>query len=370
MRVSIVMPSASPTGGAEEAFCQLLKSDAAKTLSWQAMFLEPGPLVEIVAQWVDRTTVIPSGRTREVWKWWYAVDQIVARTKAFDTDLMLSWMTKGHVYGGLAAWRLGIPAVWYQMGLPDYGFLERASRQIPSSAILACSEFVAEEQRKAQPGANVASIPLGVDLKRFSPELLPSPRSAREQLNLPVEGPIVGIVGRLQRWKGMHVLLDAMPDVLSNYPTTHCVVVGGPYPAEPEYQSELFDQAARLGITDQVTFAGARNNVPVWMQAMDVFVHASFREPFGIVVVEALALGKPVIACAPGGPSQIFGSEAVGTLVPFEDSKQLSNAICKNIEQGEAASSNQTIARKFSHETFSTDVVDFLHEHAGSASLA
>ena len=168
----------------------------------------------------------------------------------------------------------------------------------------------------------------------------------------------------------MHVVLDAMPDVLSNHPTTHCVVVGGPYPAEPQYQSELFDRAERLGITQHVTFAGARNNVPVWMQAMDVFVHASFREPFGIVVVEALALGKPVIACAPGGPSQIFGSEAVGTLVPFEDSKQLSDAICKNIEREEAASSNQTIARRFSNETFSTEVVNFLHEHAGAASLA
>ena len=363
-RITVVMPSASPTGGAEEAFWQLIKSDAAAKVRWQSIFLEAGPLVQQVKSFVDESITVSCGRTREVWKWWKAASQISAYAKSFGSDLILGWMTKGHVYGGLAAWRAGIPAAWFQMGIPEGGFLDRASRSLPASTVFTCSEFVAELQRAAQPKANVVPVSLGVDLTRFDLSQLPSPIEAQQQLGLPSQGPIIGIVGRLQRWKGMHVLIDAMPKILLQHPAAHCVVVGGPYPAEPEYETELRGQVANLGITDKVTFAGAQTNVPLWMQAMDLFVHASREEPFGIVIVEALSLAKPVVACAPGGPSEIVGPDVIGQLVPFGDADALAHAVCDELLQGTSAAQNQAVAKRFSHEAFSSTVISSLKRYA------
>lgn len=327
LSVTLVMPSASPTGGAEEAFCQLLKSNAARSMRWQLIFLENGPLVAQVEPFVARSLVVQCGRTREFWKWWKASTMIAAFAKEFQSDLILGWMTKGHVYGGLAARRAHIRAAWFQMGLPEDGLLDKVSRRLPAEAVFTCSEFVAGLQRAKQPSANVVPVPLGVDVSRFDHRKLPTPMLARQQLGLPSSGPIVGIVGRLQRWKGMHTLIAAMPTVLQSHPDAHCVIVGGAYSAEPDYESRLREQVADLGVDAFVTFAGAQTNIPLWMQAMDVIVHASEREPFGIVIVEALALGKPVIACSPGGPEQILRDLPSCLLVPFENSQALSQAV-------------------------------------------
>lgn len=361
MRISLVMPSASPTGGAEEAFLQLLRSEAAKPLSCQAVFLEEGPLVDAVRPFTEESLVVQCGRTRQVHRWWRAAGEIATHAKRFDSDLVFGWMTKGHVYGGLAAWRAGLPAGWFQMGLPEKDLLGRMSRCLPARTVLACSDFVAEEQRAAQPSANVVSVPLGVDVSRFDPEKLPTPREARSQLGLPTEGPLIGIVGRLQRWKGMHTLIGAMPAVLEHHPDAHCVIVGGPYPAEPDYPDQLRRQVQELGIADKVTFAGAQQNVPLWMQAMDVFVHASEREPFGIVIVEALALGKPVIACKPGGPEQILDSAMSCNLVPYGAAQSLADALLPVLSDGPACLPDRvSLAKSFSAERYAERCVSNL----------
>ncbi len=94
----------------------------------------------------------------------------------------------------------------------------------------------------------------------------------------------------------MHVLVAAMPQVLQKYPDAHCVIVGGKHDLEAEYEEFVKQQILDLGLSDGLIMAGLQRNVPEWVQAMDIFVHASDQEPFGIVIIEAMALGKPVIA--------------------------------------------------------------------------
>ena len=95
----------------------------------------------------------------------------------------------------------------------------------------------------------------------------------------------------MQRWKGIHVLIEAMPIILKAHPDAHCVVVGGRHALEPDYPEFVQAKIGDLGLEAQVTLVGLQHNVPEWMQAMDVIVHASDHEPFGIVVIEAMALG-------------------------------------------------------------------------------
>jgi glycosyltransferase involved in cell wall biosynthesis len=325
--LTLVMPSAFPTGGAEEALLQVIKAPASREFSWQVVFLEHGPLVDQVKPFVEESLVVTCGRTRNIWRWWKASKAIERHALAFQSDLILGWMTKGHVYGGLAAWLGKIPAAWFQMGLPDNGLLDWVSRRVPSKVVFTCSEFAAREQRTKQPSSNVIAIPLGVDLSRFEILSLPSPAEARKQLGLPSDGPIIGIVGRLQHWKGMHTLIDAMPRILVNHPESTCVIVGGAYPAEPKYESFLKQRAKKYGLESKIIFAGSQVNVPIWMQAMDIVVHASIREPFGIVVVEAMSLGKSVIASVPGGPAEVIRDGKNGFLSHHSDHQMLADKI-------------------------------------------
>src|SRR5439155_3346393 len=113
-------------------------------------------------------------------------------------------------------------------------------------------------------------------------------------------------VGRLQRWKGFHVLVEAMPRILRSHPAAQCVLVGGEHALEPDYKRFLEDRITSLGLQERIHLVGQQQNVAEWTTAMDVFVHASDREPFGMVVVEAMALGKPVVASADAGPTEVI----------------------------------------------------------------
>ena len=125
-------------------------------------------------------------------------------------------------------------------------------------------------------------------------------------------------------------------------------------------------RAHALGITERVVFTGHQTNVSQWMQACDVIVHASDREPFGMVVVEAMALGKPVIAGAAGGPREVITDGVDGFLVDFADTAGLSESIMKYLDNQAMARTMGEAARRraqyFSVERFAGSVSDAMKE--------
>ena len=210
-----------------------------------------------------------------------------------------------------------------------------------------------EFRRHAAAGAvrhRVIGVPLAADFTRFSTAAKDSPVDIRRRLGLDVNRPIVGIVGRMQRWKGMHVFVDAMAQVLKKVPDCEGVMVGGMFKLEPEYEPWLRSRVKELGLEDKIRMVGMQRNVPEWMQAMDVFVHASEREPFGIVVIEAMSLGKPVIATKPGGPEEIITDGVDGQLVTWDQPEELAKAILKYLQDPQWARSVGERAKQRSQE--------------------
>jgi glycosyltransferase involved in cell wall biosynthesis len=252
--------------------------------------------------------------------------------------------------------------MWFQLGLPDArGAIDRWATRMPACGILACSRAVAVAQIALNPARRVKAVHLGVELERFDASSLSSVDDARLQLNLPAGVPIVGIVGRLQHWKGIHVLIEAMPAVLREFGDARCVVVGGVHDLEPDYPAFLNQRIAELGLNNRVLMAGLQKNVPEWMQAMDVIVHASDNEPFGLVVIEGMAMGKAVIAGAGCGPSEIITTGINGFLTPFGDAAALADAVLRYLRDpllrqsmGDAA---RRRARDFSTERFAQSIV-------------
>lgn len=346
MKLVVVMPLAEQRGGGEMMLWDLMQQGRNAGVEWLVIFLEDGPMVEQVRNLGIDTRVLESGRLRQVHRFIATVFQIAAIARREGAEAIVNWMWITHLYGGIAAIIAGLPALWYQLEAPhDKPFLVRLATLLPARAIVTLSKDGQQAQAQIWPHRPSPLVYPGVALDRFEPSILPTPAAAREKLGLPMHGPLIGIVGRLQRWKGIHVLIQAMPKVLQKYPDAHCVVVGGKHDLEADYEDLVKKQITDLGLNQQVIMAGLQRNVPEWVQAMDVFVHASDNEPFGIVIIEAMALGKPVIAGNAGGPPEIITDSVNGLLTPYGDADALAIAILRYLDDQEFAQNAATAAR-------------------------
>lgn len=347
MKIAIIMPLAEQRGGGELMLWHLMQQGRNSNVTWVVIFTEPGPMVTQIAELGIETHVVEAGRLRQVHRAVMTVLQIASLLRLVKADAVFSWMSKSHLYGSFAAKLAHIPALWYQLGMPSrQSRLELAATILPAQGIFACSIAGAKAQARMLPPRPLSVVYPGVELERFEPACLPVPAEARRRLELPPDGPLIGIVGRLQHWKGIHVVIEAMPQVLQTYPNAHCVVVGGQHALEPDYSAYLEQRITELGLADAVIMAGLQSNIPEWMQAMDVFVHASDREPFGIVIIEAMALGKPVVAGDAGGPTEIITQGIQGLLAPFGNAPAVAVAILQYLDDPELASQLGQAARE------------------------
>ena len=115
-------------------------------------------------------------------------------------------------------------------------------------------------------------------------------------------------------------------------PTLRCLIVGGIHRLGAEYGERLKERIAAPDLAGHVVLTGARRDVAACMDAMDVVVHASNREPFGRVLLEAMAASRPVIAPREGGPLEIVADGETGVLVPPRDPDALAAAIVSLLE--------------------------------------
>lgn len=331
MKLLIVMPSGVFRGGSEEVLLQFVRARGAAGLETPVVFLQDGDVPPLVRAEGVQVTVLEAGRFRQAGRYLKTIGALRRIIRAERPRAVIGWMTKGHLYGGVAAALSGTPAAYFQMGRPDGGWIDVLARYIPAAGALACSEFIAREQQ-ALVSHRVIGIPMAFDDRRTArAAALPAPE-AKIKFGFDPARPLVGIVGRLQRWKGMHVFVQAMAEVLKTRPECQAVIVGGKHHLEPDYPAFLDDVIAAAGLRNRIHLAGSRSDAMMWMQAMDVFVHASDAEPFGLVIVEAMSLGKAVIATREGGPSEIIQPGVNGQLTPFGDVPALSRAILRYLE--------------------------------------
>lgn len=361
----IVMPSGSQRGGAEEALLHYISYRLHQGIRPRVVLLEPGPLAEELAARGAMVTQLTARRLRYFWRWIRCVCTIARIARRERANLILSWMVKGHAYGGAAGLLARVPGVYYQLGVPDNSLIDRFCRLIPAAGALSCSEFATQKQQ-ARVRYRVCSVPLAADITRFEKVNSLSSSQLKQHFGFDPQRPLIGIVGRLQRWKGMHVFAEAMARVIRVRPECQGVIVGGAHDLEPHYAKWLPKKLEALGLVGKVRLVGRQKNVPEWMQAMDVFVHASNLEPFGIVVLEAMSLGKPVVATKPGGPEEIIQDQESGVLVPANDAQSMADAILTYLAQPDLAARIGTAAKQralcFTPEKFGERVVASLND--------
>jgi glycosyltransferase involved in cell wall biosynthesis len=253
---------------------------------------------------------------------------VVRVTRAEGSDLIHAAGYGSCNFGRLAGLALGLPVILHAHDVDqNYPWYQQAvDRLLRRTAVrtLAVSEAVREAcvRNRGIPPGTVVVLPNAVDLEDFSPRPREAAEGAAVRLGVPADAPVVGVVARLRKEKGIDTLLDAMPRVLEACPAAWLVLVGdGPQ------RGALEAQARRLGVAGRVVFAGYQERVPEVMAAFAVKVLPSPVEPFGNVILEAMAMGKPVVASDAGGAREILEQGRTGLLVPPSDPAALADAI-------------------------------------------
>ena len=195
----------------------------------------------------------------------------------------------------------------------------------------------------------LAVVHSGVDLSRFA-GVIDRSHDYRREFGVPMGAPVIGNVAHCAAHKGQRDLLDAAPAVLARFPEARFVIVG-----EGELLPALKEQARALGIADRLLFPGFRTDVPSLLAWFDVFCFPSRQEGLGTSVLDALAMGKPVVATAAGGiPEMIRGGEH-GLLVAPADPRALADSLLWMLDHREQAAALGAAGRLRVQHEFSVE---------------
>lgn len=183
----------------------------------------------------------------------------------------------------------------------------------------------------------LAVIHNGIDVARFGP--LRTGTGLRQELGVPASAPVIAMLGRINRLKGVEHFLEAATALATDFPDARFLLIGdarvvkdGVIVPKSAYRSELEDYARRLGLEGRVVFAGFRRDVPDLLSQVTVSVLASLSEGLSNVVLESMAAAVPVVATRVGGMPEIIDDGVTGLLVPPRDSAALATAIRRILE--------------------------------------
>jgi glycosyltransferase involved in cell wall biosynthesis len=257
--------------------------------------------------------------------------RLATRLRRNRIKLIHAQSLRACILAGLAGRLAGIPVIWHihsVVGSPAMSSTGRSlmgtlSRSIPRH-IICNSEATAADFKAVN--NRVTVVPSGVDSRRFSPN------GSRSNGH-----PRVGMIARFAPIKGQHVFVQAAQGLGTKYPTVEFVLAGAPLFGEEGYAEDV-RQAAASTKGRSLQFLGFVEDVPALLEELDIIVSPSTQpEGFGQVIVEAMMAGKPVVASASGGPTEVIEDGVTGRLVPPGDAAALTRAISEMLDQPEQA---------------------------------
>jgi glycosyltransferase involved in cell wall biosynthesis len=309
VRVVLVSHSAQP-GGSNQTVLSLLRHRPPDA-ECECVFLEDGPVLGAVEALGVPAGLLDTGRAREVWRGPGAVRALQRLVERHRAEIVFAHVSKAHLYASLAARRAGVPYLWWQHeSASQKPLMQALSARLPARVVVCSSHWTAARQGHPR-GARVQVIHPG-------PELDPPPPAHAHTASAGGTA-VIGVVGRLQRWKRVELAVEAMRHVHRTEPAAILRIIGGTTPGIDEgYGEELRARAEQAGITGAVEFRGHVTDVRAELAEVDVLLHTARCEPFGLVMVEAMAQHVPVVAVSEGGPLEILRDGVDGLLAPDE----------------------------------------------------
>jgi glycosyltransferase involved in cell wall biosynthesis len=239
--------------------------------------------------------------------------------------------------------------VWWQLNIPtDKHWIDRIATALPADLVACSSEAAARGQAELRPRRPTMVVHPGIDDVEA-----PAASATRRRYGIPDGRFVVGIIGRLDPWKGHHHVIRAVALLRERGVDAHALVVGGDEDGRTGgYEQHLRDLVGSLGLDGAVTLTGPVPDARSLLPAMDVFVSASDAEPFGIVLLEAMAASLPVVAVASGGPLEIVEDGVTGVLIDRPDAEPIAREVQRLAEDPARRSQVAEAARRRYEERF------------------
>lgn len=289
----------------------------------------------------------------------FALERLANLVRQGKFDIVHSHLFRADIFAGLAVARLGddAPALVSTRHNDDRFFLNPfvgivhyvvSSRQ---DLIIAISDHIARftVSRGVRDPARVRRVYHGIE----PPVLQALERDGqriRQELGIAQDDFLVGNVGRLAPQKGQRHLIAAMPLLLERVPRAHAVIAGA-----GDLEGYLRDLALEVGVGDRVHVLGPRRDVPALMHAIDVFAMPSIWEGFGLVLLEAMAAGRPIVASRVATIPEVVVDGETGVLVPAGDPLSLAEALAGLAQAPEQARAFGEAGRQRLRERFSIE---------------
>jgi glycosyltransferase involved in cell wall biosynthesis len=329
----LFVQSATEVGGAETVLLNLFEASAElrRRSLVASLGFGDGDVPDRLRRMGVEVVAFPKARLRWPLRTARTIWQIAALARRRRVRALIGNGAHPQVFAGLAARLAGASAVFFVHMIHHHPLWRNPALDVlalggPCDLILANSQASLDAMRKLRPAVAHVLLRLGTPFRHVS-----SARVAETRASLGV-GPqdlLVAVFGRLQRWKGQDVFVEAAARLLPFRPRLRFAIVGGSvFGLEPDFLAALERRIAVAGFGDRMRLTGFRTDVPALMAACDIICHTSRRpEPFGMVVIEAMALGRAVIATEGGGPSEIILPGETGLLVPPDHPEALAAAI-------------------------------------------
>ena len=225
--------------------------------------------------------------------------------------------------------------------------------------VVACSNAVKETVLKAE-GIGPDKIEViyhAIDFKNIPKEV--DTIIIKKELGLNSADNIVGTIGRLRSVKGFQYFLKAASIIVKSTNNVKFVIVG-----QGGREEQLKIMSEKLGLDKYMIFTGLRTDVFEMLATFDIFVLSSLSEAFAVVLLEAAAMGKPIVATRCGGPAEIIEDGRTGYLVPSADEKSLADAIIKLLKDKKRAirfgeAGRDLVREKFGLEKMTKEYTEF-----------
>jgi glycosyltransferase involved in cell wall biosynthesis len=299
------------------------------------------------------------------------------KVRTIKPDLVHANSIRAGLVATAATFGLGTRVIWHIHDLLPHHPLSTLIRLFAflssRTRVIAVSEAVAGNfQGHFSIGMKhrVTVILNAIDLARFLPDQNARLRIRNELLVREVD-PLIGIVGQVTPRKGQLELVQALAHVLPEIPNLVLLIAGAPlFNRDHEYLEAVARTAIQLGIRNNVRILGARSDIGAIMQSLDLLIVNSKVEPFGLVILEAMACGTPILAVAVDGIPEIIEHDKNGWLVPAQAEAVLAPAIVDLCRQPElrarlATQGRQDVAADFSVDRYLTELQKFYWKCVG-----
>ncbi len=322
----------SELGGAEISLTTLIRGLDRDRFDPVVALPVHGPLFERIAGLGVPVHIVPmeTRRRRHPVAFWRTQRGLSRWIRDVRADLVHVNSFWGPEFAVPAAKNANRPVVYHCRDLYDRLDPARAAAFRQCDEIIAITQCVADALRAALAGLPVSVVYNDVDFAAL--QTAPTDNAMRAALGWE-EAFVIGIASRLSPDKGQMDFIRAAGILAQSHPEARFLVLGSPlFTHDDDYPAALRREIDALGLTNRVHFTGFVQDVAGLYKAMDVCALASRSEPFGLVVVEAMACGTPVVATRSGGPQEILEDGVTGLLVDVGDPEQMAEAFTRLLE--------------------------------------